>query len=65
MQATGVCDPYCMIEVAVSAAQRECMVREAAYYLAEQRGFVCGHELDDWLGAEKLIDAALAERKRS
>lgn len=28
-------------------------VAEAAYYKAEARGFQPGHEMDDWLGAEK------------
>ncbi len=27
-------------------------IRLAAYYLAERRGFVSGHELEDWLAAE-------------
>jgi hypothetical protein len=32
-----------------------CSIAEAAYYLAEQRGFVPGHELEDWLAAEREI----------
>lgn len=32
-----------------------CSIAEAAYYLAEERGFVPGHELDDWLAAEREI----------
>lgn len=28
----------------------------AAYYLAEQRGFEAGHELEDWLQAEQQLD---------
>ena len=28
------------------------MIAEAAYYLAERRGFQPGHELEDWLVAE-------------
>ena len=31
----------------------------AAFFLAEARGFDPGHELDDWLIAERLVDAAL------
>jgi len=38
---------------------REAMIREAAYYLAERRGFAPGHELDDWLAAEAAIDRDL------
>jgi hypothetical protein len=30
-------------------------IAERAYYLAEQRGFVPGHELEDWLAAEREI----------
>jgi hypothetical protein len=35
------------------------MICDAAYFLAERRGFASGHELDDWLAAEKQIDLAL------
>ncbi|CAE6723912.1 DUF2934 domain-containing protein [Candidatus Nitrotoga fabula] len=27
-------------------------IAESAYYMAEARGFLPGHELDDWLAAE-------------
>jgi hypothetical protein len=30
-------------------------VAEAAYYLAEKRGFAPGHEMEDWLEAEEDI----------
>jgi len=40
---------------------REEMIRVAAYYLAEQRGFAPGGELEDWLIAESEIDAILNE----
>lgn len=32
------------------------MVRERAYLKAEKRGFLPGHELDDWLEAENEIE---------
>jgi hypothetical protein len=32
------------------------MISEAAYFLAEHRGFGPGHELEDWLRAEHEID---------
>ena len=38
---------------------REQMIAEAAYYRAEQRGFVPGHEMADWLLAESDIERAL------
>ena len=31
------------------------LVAERAYHKAEKRGFAEGHELDDWLEAEKEI----------
>ncbi len=30
-------------------------ISEAAYHLAAARGFEPGHELDDWIAAEKLV----------
>lgn len=33
-------------------------IREAAYATAERRGFTPGHEQDDWLAAEREVDAA-------
>lgn len=35
------------------------MVAEAAYYLAEQRGFTAGFEMEDWLAAEAKIRASM------
>jgi hypothetical protein len=46
--------------VTSSPAHRERAVEEIAYLLAEKRGFVPGFELDDWLAAEKEVDAILA-----
>lgn len=31
------------------------MIAEAAYYRAEQRGFTPGHEIPDWIEAEREI----------
>jgi hypothetical protein len=31
------------------------MIAEAAYYLAQKRGFPGEHSLDDWLAAEKQV----------
>jgi len=31
------------------------LIQEAAYYIAEQRGFSPGHELEDWLKAKAEI----------
>ena len=39
--------------------EREQMIAEAAYYRAAARGFQPGGELDDWVAAEREIDAQL------
>jgi len=39
-----------------AADQRQAMIAEAAYYLALQRKFEPGHEVEDWLLAESQID---------
>ena len=39
----------------LQARHRE--VAEAAYFLSQARGFAPGRELDDWLAAEREIDA--------
>lgn len=39
-------------------AERARLVAEAAYYIAEGRGFEPGNEQEDWLEAERRIDGA-------
>ena len=46
--------------VTVSAEQRQEMVREAAYFRAQARGFASGHEEADWLDAEADVQELLA-----
>jgi Protein of unknown function (DUF2934) len=41
-----------------SAAEREALIRMAAYYRAQRRGFKPGHEWDDWLAAEAEVAAS-------
>jgi hypothetical protein len=48
--------PY---DASVSPEERRRMICEAAYYLAQRRGFYGGMELEDWLQAEVEIDARL------
>lgn len=43
-------------EIPSFSESREARIAEAAYWRAERRGFVPGHELDDWLEAERSID---------
>jgi hypothetical protein len=46
--------------VAVSADVRRGMIAKAAYLRAERRGFLPGFEEEDWLTAEKEVDALLS-----
>lgn len=48
-------------EDSAQACPREQMIAEAAYYLAEQRGFVPGNEVSDWLLAEADVERALGK----
>lgn len=43
---------------------RQEMVATAAYFIAEQRGFAPGHELEDWRAAEEAVNAALLKNQR-
>ena len=45
---------------AVSAADRQRMIAECAYYLAESRGFAGGDCEADWYAAETWIDNQLS-----
>ena len=38
------------------------MIAEAAYYLAQKRGFLGSHALDDWLAAEQQVRWAISPR---
>ena len=44
-----------------ATAARHELIAVQAYYLAEERCFVPGAELDDWLAAEARVDARLRE----
>jgi hypothetical protein len=46
---------------AISAADRHRLISQAAYLRAKQRGFAAGHEVEDWLAAEREIDAQLPQ----
>jgi hypothetical protein len=36
--------------------QRRHLIEETAYHMAAERGFEPGHELEDWLEAERQVD---------
>lgn len=40
---------------ALEAPSREDAIRTAAYYRAEARGFESGHDLEDWVEAERQV----------
>ena len=40
---------------------RAVMIRERAYFLAAERGFCPGRELEDWLAAEQEVDALMCK----
>lgn len=42
------------------AEKREALIRIAAYAFYERRGYVGGHELEDWLQAEMEVDRRLS-----
>lgn len=44
-------------EIPSFSDDRQQRIAEAAYWRAERRGFKPGHELEDWLDAEREIDA--------
>jgi hypothetical protein len=48
----------------VSAEQRLDMIREAAYFKAEQRNFAPGNDEQDWADAEREIDELLAKARQ-
>ena len=39
------------------------MIEDAAFFLAERRGFTPGYELSDWLQAEHDVEASLGRAK--
>lgn len=49
---------------AVSPEERERMIREAAYFRAEGRGFAGGDPEQDWIEAEREVDRNLLEPAR-
>jgi len=42
-------------DMSITDDERERMIREAAYYRAERRGFAPGDEMSDWLAAESEV----------
>lgn len=59
MQATSNAPPYA---AGTAALVRENLIRTAAYFRAERRGFTPGSELKDWLEAEREVDRWIETR---
>jgi hypothetical protein len=57
-------DPVMTATERASEDQRNHMVAEAAYFLAEHRGFDGGDPVADWLQAEAEVDARLGGGQR-
>jgi hypothetical protein len=51
--------PAAPVRLGLTAEARHAMIAESAYLRAERRGFVPGHETEDWLAAEAEVDALL------
>ncbi len=58
--------PYYAISAVapVFSEERHSAIAEAAYFRAQRRGFAPGHELDDWLAAEREIAERLTSEGR-
>jgi len=50
---------------APNAEQTQARIAETAYYKSEQRGFIPGFELEDWLAAEHEVNSTLAVTPRA
>ena len=38
------------------------MIRKAAYFRAQARGFAPGHEVEDWIEAEQEVNEVIVRR---
>ena len=48
-------------DITISTEERERMIREAAYYRAQQRGFQPSDPMADWLAAEAEVNALIGK----
>jgi hypothetical protein len=47
----------------ITAQERHRMIARLAYYIAQRRAFTCGDPVQDWLEAERQIEAELAPHR--
>ncbi|WP_291008963.1 DUF2934 domain-containing protein [Hydrogenophaga sp.] len=52
-------DPSTVSGALIDPAHRYLMIAEAAFFIAEARGFTPSQEFDDWIAAEREIDQRL------
>ncbi|MBT3045674.1 MAG: DUF2934 domain-containing protein [Candidatus Thiodiazotropha sp.] len=50
-------------KASISPRERYEMIATMAYYRAEQRNFEPGHDVEDWLECEGIIDGMLGKSK--
>jgi hypothetical protein len=50
--------PERLVECVTNPDERRQLIASQAYLRAKARGFVPGHELEDWLAAEQDVNAA-------
>lgn len=53
--------PAATFSATIDPVLRHELISEAAYFRAERRGFIPGSEVEDWLVAEREIDARLTK----
>ena len=53
----NVVRPLFLVPHRLTPAERHRRISDLAYRRAEQRGFAPGNEVDDWLEAEREVDA--------
>jgi Protein of unknown function (DUF2934) len=54
-KAAPVVEEAARIDVHPTPQELTGMIATAAYFIAAERHFAAGHELDDWLEAERLV----------
>ncbi|MDP9082365.1 MAG: DUF2934 domain-containing protein [Pseudomonadota bacterium] len=52
-------DPLRFVAPVAASSPRDALIAELAYFKAQSRGFVPGHETEDWLAAEAEVDSKL------
>jgi hypothetical protein len=58
-KARGISAPKSPL-TSLAQQDRLAMIAEAAYFAAQRRGFAPGHELEDWIAAEKEVERRVA-----